>query len=268
MAPPGPRHHGDTSSAGTNGNPAFRFNPTTTGVRALNPPSASAFDAGHVDTYDLRLFNTPSQITMLRIGIAGSDDWCVKKIELLFNGRVAFAQDAVPGGACAAINAGTYLEYSSSTLRNNPSWAGYGTPPALPSGMTAATLRAVATSVTGSAMLSSPGVRWDPAKPLTVVRKSSTTLGVSFGVVIYDPSGIESPFTATITYDVRLSVGSDGNLHATKTNASCCYHYSMSDAVVAHLDTSLSRMTARPAPHNPLRFAIDAFTNITWSYPA
>jgi PLAT/LH2 domain len=258
---------GDNTSAGTTGKPALRFNGTSTGVRTLNPPSNSVFQRGATALYDLRLFATPSQLTMLRIGIAGTDDWCIKKTELIFNGRVAFAQDAVPGGGCAAVSAGTYLEYTSAALRANPAWVAYGTPPALPSGLTATSLNRIVTGVTGSAMLTTPGVAvtWDPAKPLSVVRKTSTSIGISFGVNIRDLSGIETPFKATISYDVRLSVGADGRLHATKTNASCCYHYTMSDAVVAQLDTALSRMTVRPQAPLPLRFVIDSLTNITWS---
>jgi len=267
---------GNTAAAGTDGTPALRFNSTTSGVRTLNPPSKSAFDAGHVDSYDLRLFGSPSEITMLRIGIAGNDDWCVKRVELWFNGRVAFAQDAVPGGACASIKAGTYLQYSSAELRANPAWTGYGTPPPLPTRMTVTDLRALVTSVSGSAMLSSAGVYWDPAVALTVTRKTPTSIGVSFGIRIVDPSGIESSFTAKVTYDAQLFVGTDGKLHVRKTNALCgiivtpngCYQYDMSNAVIAQLDTALSRMTATsPPPHYPLRFGVDAYATITWSRP-
>jgi hypothetical protein len=84
--------------------------------------------------------------------------------------------------------------------------------------------------------------------------------------VISDPSGVESPFGVLITYDVRLYVGQDGNLHAVKSNASCCYHYSMSDHAVAQVDTALARMSARPALHAPLRFTIDSLANVIWTY--
>lgn len=261
---------GDSSTAGTTGKPALRFNGSSTGVRTLNPPSSSAFSPSRSTLYDLRLFDTPSQITMLRIGIAGTDDWCIKRTELLLNGRVAFAQDAVPGGhgACVSIRGGTYLEYSSTALRSNPAWTAYGTPPAYPSGLTATSLRQITTGVTGSAMLTSAPytrVTWDTQVPLRVVRRSSTSLGVSFGVWILDTSGIESPFRATISYDVRLFVGGDGRLHAAKSNPSCCYHYTMSDTAVAQLDTALSRMSVRPGAAIPLRFTIDPLANITWS---
>lgn len=261
---------GDTAAAGTIGKPALRFNGSSTGVRTINPPSSTAFGASRDTTHDLRLFDTPSQITMLRIGIASSDEWCIERVELLFNGRVAFAQDAVPGsgGACVSVRAGTYLEYSSAALRSNSAWTAYGRPPAYPSGLSAYSLRQIATGVTGSAMLTSAPytrVAWDTAVPLRVVRKSSTTLGVSFGVWIYDTSGIESPFRATIRYDVRLFVGVGDRLHAVKANPSCCYHYTMSDAVVTQLDTALSRMSVRPGAAIPLRFAIDSLANITWS---
>jgi hypothetical protein len=115
-------------------------------------------------------------------------------------------------------------------------------------------------------MLSASNVRWDAAAPLTLVRRDSATVRVSFGVWIFDPSGIDSSFTARITYDARLFVGADGRLHTSKANPSCCYHYGMSDAVITQLDQALSRMTTRAAPHDPLRFGVDAATNVTWSF--
>ena len=56
----------------------LRFNGTTTGVRTLNPRANSVFDRSQVAQYDLRLFDSPSQVTMLRIGIGGTDGWCIK----------------------------------------------------------------------------------------------------------------------------------------------------------------------------------------------
>lgn len=262
---------GDTESAGTTGKPAFRFNGTSTGVRTLNPPSTTAFGKSQESTHDLRHFDTPSQMTMLRIGIAGTDEWCIRKTELILNNRVAFSQEAVPGSPkeCKPIRGGTYLEYSYSQMRNNPSWRDFGSPPALPSGMSAATMHQMVTSVTGSAMLSSPlgiVVTWDPARPLRIVRRTTTTVAVSYGVIVYATG--ESPEKAVISYDLRLYVGGDGNLHAFKTNASCCHHYSMTDNALAQVNTALSRMSARPAPHAPLRFTIDSFANVSWTYTA
>jgi hypothetical protein len=257
---------GDTANAGTNGVPAVRLNSSSDGVRVLNPPNSTAFDRGHVDTYDLRLLAAPSSITMLRLGIAGGDDWCVRRVALIINGRAAFDRDAVPGGACATIGPGTYVEFSSTDLRTNPAWANYGTPPPLPTGLSAAALRAYVISATGSAMRATPGVVWDPANPMTLTTGPAKSIAVSYRIRIYDPAGIESPFTARITYNLRFFVGADGRLHVVKENASCCYHYGMSDAVAAQLDTALSRMTARPLPYDPLRFGIDPLTNITWSF--
>jgi hypothetical protein len=252
---------GTTATAGTNGFPALRLNATTTGVRTLNPQSSSAFDAGHVDTYDLRLLASPSQITMLRLGIAGSDDWCVKRVELLFNGRVAFARDAVPGGACASIKGGTYLEYSSADLRSNPAWTRYGAPPALPSRMSATHLRALVSDVTGSQILASTGISWNRAVPVTVTRKAFDIIKVSFGIL---ESRGPFKFPVKISYNLRIFVGTDGRLHAIWP-LSCCDH-GLQVAVMGQLDAALSRMTARPAPHDPLRFGIDADTNIAWRY--
>jgi hypothetical protein len=257
---------GDSPTAGTNGIPAVRLNSTNQGVRTLNPSNSTAFDRAHVDTYDLRLLDRASQITMLRIGIAGNDDWCVKQVTLILNNRVAFDRNVVPGGACATIRAGTYVEYSSTDLRTNPSWVNYGTPPPLPTRLTATDLRAIVANVTGSAMTATAGVSWNPATPLTLTRTTSRTIRVAYGIRIVDPSGIESPFTATITYTLELHVGVDDKLHVRKQNPSCCYHYTMSDAVVAHLDTALTRMTSKPVPHDPLSIGVDAATNINWSY--
>jgi hypothetical protein len=201
---------------------------------------------------------------MLRVGVAGTDDWCVNNVQLYFNGRLAFDQNPPPGGACAG--SGNYVEFSSSALRNNYAWVNYGTPPALPSKLSAAELRALVQDVTGSAMLAAPGMVWNPAVPLNLVKKTASSIRVSFGIRQFDPAGIETPFTVTISYDLQLFTGTDGKLHATKANPSCCYHYTMSDAVVSQLDTALSLMTARPAPHDPLRFGVDAFTNFAWSY--
>lgn len=257
---------GSTATAGTNGIPAVRLNGSSSGVRWLNPPSPTAFDAGRIDTYDLRLLATPSEITMLRIGVAGNDDWCIKKVELLLNGRLAFAHNPVPGNGCASITGGTYVEYSSAALRSNPAWSNYGAPPSLPTGLSAPSLTAIATGVTGSAMRSDTNVGWDMTRPLTVARKTPSSVTVAFGIWIHDPSGIETSFRVRLTYDVQLFVGVDGRLHAFKTNASCCYHYGMSDAVVDHLNTALSRTTDVPVPHAPLRFDVDALSNITWRY--
>ena len=252
-----------TGADGTDGNPALRFNGTTSGVRTLNPPARTAFDAGHVDSYDLRLFGSPSEMTMLRVGIAGSDSWCVKKIELRFNGRTAFVGGPTDG-TCAPVGAGSYLEYSSADLRNNTFWKNYGTPPALPSQMSALDLRALVRDVTGSAMLARPGVHWDASVPLTVVRTSNTTIHVTFGLRISDPDGVEPPNTMRPSYVLRLYVGSDGRLHASLLSWS--FPDGTIQPVVTQLDTALSRMTARPAPHDPLRFGVDALTNIAWSY--
>jgi hypothetical protein len=101
--------------------------------------------------------------------------------------------------------------------------------------------------------------------PLTVAPTTSSIFRVGHGIVVVDPSGIELPCKARITYDVRLFVDADGKLHATKLNASCCYHGQMSNFLVAQLDTALTRMTASP-PASPLRFGIDSSTNLTWSY--
>jgi hypothetical protein len=258
---------GSSAGAGTRVHPSLRFNNSASGTRALNPRSPTAFDANSVTTYDLRLFGSPSEITMLRVGIAGNDPWCVKKIELLFNGRLAFSRTA-PGGGCDTIKAGAPLEYSSAVLRSSGSWTTYGAPPPLPTRMSASDLHALVTGVTGSAMLSATGrtVTWDRAVPLTVVRKTSRSVSVSFGIHVLDPSGVDAPEEARITYDIQLSVGTDGKLHAAKSNPSCCFHFEMSNAVVAQLDMALSRMTARPAPHDPLRFGVDAGTNITWRF--
>jgi hypothetical protein len=254
-----------TDDEGTDGNPALRFNGTTTGVRTLNPPARNAFDAGHVDTYDLRLFGSPSELTMLRIGIAGTDSWCVKKVELRFNGRSAFVRDAVPGGSsCVSLRGGSYLEYSSADLRNNPAWTAYGTPPALPSSMSASSLRTLVRDVTGSAMLAQPSLRWDPAVPFSVVRTSTSTVHVSFGLLEVDPTGIDGINIVRPSYIIGLYVGADGKLHATLRS------WNVSNVtiqpVVTQLDAALSRMTARTAPHDPLRFAVDTSTNINWSY--
>jgi hypothetical protein len=252
---------------GTNGIPAVRLNSTSDGVRVLNPPDSTSFDRGHVDTYDLRLLDTPSAITMLRVGIAGNDDWCIKDVSLIINNRLAFAGDAVPDSeGCKTIGPGTYVEFSSTDLRTNSAWVNYGTPPALPTRLAAVDLLAMVRSATGSAMTATPGVYWDSANPLKLATKTSRSIKVAYGIQVFDPAGIESPFKATITYDVRFFVAADGQLHALKENASCCYHGTMSDAVVTQLDKALSRMTAMPLPHLPLTFAVDAVTNISWSY--
>lgn len=258
---------GTTAGAGTRVHPSLRFNNSASGTRALNPPSPTAFDANRVTTYDLRLFGSPSEITMLRVGIAGNDNWCIKRIDLLFNGRLAFRRTP-PGTGCDMVRAGTPLDISSTMLRSNSLWATYGAPPPLPTRMSATDLRALVTFVTGSAMLSATGrtVTWDRAVPVTVVRKTSRSVSVSFGVRVLDPSGVDAPETPRITYDIQFSVGTDGKLHAAKSNPSCCFHFEMSNAVVAQLDTALSRMTARPAPHDPLRFGVDAGANIIWRF--
>jgi hypothetical protein len=258
---------GDTAAAGTTGTPALRFNGSSTGVRSLNA-TGNPWGASHNTVYDLRLFDSPSQMTMLRIGVTGTDDWCIKRTELLFNGRVAFAQDAVPGsgGACVSIRGGTYLEYSYAAMRSNPAWISYGTPPAYPRSLPATSLRQIVAGVTGSAMLSTgdnPTVRWDVERPLVITRKTSTSINISYGIRFSTP--VEPTNTAIITYDVRLFRGTDDRLHAAKANPSCCYHYTMSDAVVAQLDTALSRMSVRPGAAIPLRFTIDSLTTISWS---
>jgi hypothetical protein len=245
---------------GTDGHPAIRFNPSSTGVRTLNPQSTAAFDRGHVDTYDLRLLDSAKQITMLRLGIA-SDRWCIKKVELLFNNRIAFADEP---GQRGCVQPGTNLDYNSSQLRHNSKWLNYGTPPALPHGLSATNLRALVSSVTGSAMLATPDYWWNRAVPVSITRTNSSTLRVSFGILVFD--GVVDTREETVTYDVRLFRGSDGRLHAKTASPAGPNDGTMVDAVVAQLNKSLSRMTARPQPPNPLRFGIDAFTNITWSY--
>jgi hypothetical protein len=255
-----------TGSTGTDDPPAVRLNAGASGVRWLNPPSRSAFDAGHVDTYDLRLVSTPSEITMLRLGVASAAGWCVKKVELLFNNRLAFARNTVNGTGCATITGGTYVEFSSAALRTDPLWSGYGTPPPLPAALGAADFRKLVTDVTGTAMVAEAGVAWDPASSPAVTRKTATSVRVAHGLRVSDPSGIESPSTVQIAYDIQLFVGTDTKLHATKSNATCCYHYGISDAVVTQVDTALSRMTAHPVPHDPLRFSVDVSPGVTWAY--
>ena len=251
-----------TGSDGTAGNPAIRFNSTTSGVRTLNPEATSAFAAGRVDSYDLRLFGTPSELTMLRLGIAGTDSWCVAKVELRFNGRTAFVDD--PAGSCVSLQGGSYLEYSYADLRSNAAWRNYGTPPPLPSSMSATDLRPLVRDVTGSAMLADSSLRWDPSVPSSVVRSSLTSVTVSLGLLVVDPGGVEPINTVRPSYVIGLYVGSDGRLHATLRSWNV--ENIVMRPVVTQLDTALSRMTARPAPHDPLRAAVDASTNINWTY--
>jgi hypothetical protein len=256
---------GTVAGAGTVGTPALRFNTSTTGVRCLNPAAAGSFSAGKVTTYDLRLFRDPSEITMLRLGVTGTDAWCVQKVELLLNNRLAFS--AMPGGSCVSIAGGTYLEYSQAAIRSNPAWQSYGSIPSLPSSLSALELRNLVSSVSGSAIAADPTYRWDLGRaPLLITRTTSSTFTVSVGIDDVDPSSIDRPNPFVMSYAVRLFTGTDGLLHAQQMSASCTCNNSLSQPVVAQLDTALSRMTARPSPHYPLRFGMDAYTNISWSY--
>ncbi len=116
----------------------------------------------------------------------------------------------MPGGACATIKAGSYIEFSSAALRSNPACVGYGTPPQLPSGISHGLVSVMSTSVTGSAMLSSPLVDWDRSAPLTGTRRSSTALAIAFGVITYDAAGLETPAKVTVTHDVQLYRRAEG----------------------------------------------------------
>jgi hypothetical protein len=251
-----------TSDTGTNRKPVMRFNRTAAGVRAMNPRSRGTF--GPVpDKYDLRLLDSPSRITMLRLGIAGSKDRCVRRIELFFNGKRAF-DATVPASTCE-IRGGKNIEFSSTELRRNRAWTGYTLPP-LPTELRAGDLERMVTGVTGSAMSSVRGISWDLAVPLTIVRTTSSMFRVSFGILIKVPPEPEN--SATLSYQVRLFVGREGRLRATKVGEPCCADYEpMYDAVVGQLDTALNRLTVRPVgEQDPLTFGIDALTNIDWRW--
>jgi hypothetical protein len=258
---------GTVPDAATKGHPAIRFNPTTTGVRTLNPQSPTAFSRGREVTHDVRLFNDASQITMLRLGIAGADNWCVQKVQLVLNDRIAFSW-VVSGGTCARIEQGARnLDFSFADLRNNPAWKAYGQPPALPRRMSLADLRARIASVTGSAILTMPRVSWDLLTPVRVFRKTSTTVGVTYALMARD----RFPFTARkvpITFDVRFSVGFfDGKLHSEMRNpVPTDYAGRASGPAVADLNTALTRMTTVPLPHPPLSFGVDAGANLSWRF--
>jgi hypothetical protein len=183
---------GSNVNEGTDGHPAIRFNSSSTGVRTLNPQSKAAFDRGHIDKYDLRLLDSAKQIQMLRIGIA-SDRWCIAKLELLLNNRVAFADTprdspfTLRDESC--VEPGTNLEYSSFQLRHNSEWLEYGTPPSLPHGLGATNLRRLVSSVTGSAMLATPEYQWNRSVPVSITRRTSYTFRVTFGILVLDPNG-------------------------------------------------------------------------------
>lgn len=248
-----------TDDGKTTGTPAVRLNPTQAGVWWLYTPPTH-LTQGRVYTYDLRPLATPAEITMLRIGVDGDNKWCLEKVELLLNNRPAFA-DSTP--RCVGAG-GINIDYSWPTLRNSSAWRNYGAPPPLPSGLNAADLQAIVTDVTGAALRARPNVEWDALRPLTVRRKSPTSVTVSFGAW-GPPDDPRDDWLHKITYDVQMYVGPDGKLHALKTNASG-NDFRTGDAVAAHLNIALSRMTDVPAPHPPLYFNVGALANIAWSY--
>ena len=252
----------EAAHPGTTGTPALRFNGTSTGVRWVKPPSSTALAPGAVTTFDLGQFRRPSDITMLRLGVTGSNDWCVKRLELFFNNRKAFS--ASPSTATRTIKAGKVITYSSTALRGNWYWRHYGTPPALPSSMSAAHLRSLVTSATGSALATDPRHQWNLARaPLTITRNSSHSFTVSMGLKEVDPTGIDPPNAFILRYSVLLYAGTDGLLHARLLSGD---GHGLSPKVIAQLDTALRRMTVRPLPHDPLRFGITAFNTIAWQY--
>lgn len=67
-----------------------------------------------------------------------------------------------------------------------------------------------------------------------------------------------------LSYEVLLSAGTDGKLHASQRSVSNGSFPELVDPVIAHLDTALSRLTTRPAPHDPLQFGVDFNSNISW----
>lgn len=244
---------------GTTGTPALRLNSSSAGVWWLNPDKPSRFTRGDSTTYDLGLLKTPSQITMLRLGVTGSDKWCVRLIELRLNGRVAFSK-APPTGTC--IRGGRYYEYSSTAIRNDPRWRTYGTPPARPTTMSAAHLRTLIEHTIGSRM---PKAHyWGTKRPnITITRLSSTLFRV--GVRLNIDDGADKNWANPLFW-VRLYRGADGLLHA---RAAASQDNRISGPVVVQLDAALSRMSQRSPIwlHIPVtRFWMTTTTAIGWSY--
>lgn len=265
----------DDGDGAGDGTPMLRLNRTATGVRVLNPRASKAFEpipglGARVDRYDLRLLDSPSRITMLRLGIAGDGGWCVRKIELLFNGKPAF-RDRIDKDRCR-ITPAKPLEYTSAQLRSNALWAGF-SPPPLPRRLDRVDLEEIVTGVTGSTLRSLSGTDWDRAVPLTIARLTSKTFRVRFGIwVALDDSAGDS-FRVRVSHVVRLFAGPEGRLRATGIGASCspaCNNHqevALSDAVVAQLNTALNRLTVRPAGEtDPLSFGMDALKNIAWRW--
>jgi hypothetical protein len=253
-----------TSLYGTDGHPAIRFNSSSTGVRTLNPPATSAFDAGTDETHDVKLFGTPSEITMLRIGI-DTGQWCLKKVDLVLNGRVAFSYDSAqhPGDVwplgCYLVKPGKYLEFSSADLRGSAQWQSYAVPP-LPTALPGSQLRATVSDVTGSTLLGLPPAVWNSAVPLTVADVDTKTVRYSYGV---SPDPVEF-YSETPVFLVRYFIGGDGRLHAKLVSATACSSTcDLAGPVITQLNTALNRMTAFPTPH-PLTFSVDSGANLTW----
>jgi hypothetical protein len=254
--------------------PVLRFNRNTTGVRTMKPRSISAYIPARAQKYDLRLFDSPSRITMLRLGIPGSEPWCVKKVELFFNGRLAFDDlvtnaDTTDDHECR-IKGGTYIEYTSVRLRSDDKWTSYGSPPPLPTRLRAEDLWSIVTGVTGSTLESFPFIYWDIAVPLDIVRLTASTFRVSFGINVSPPG---DNVQAKVSFRVRLFVGPEGRLRATNLGVPLCTpacqgrEEPLMDRVVAHLNTALNRLTIRPVgEQDPLSFGMDALTNIAWRW--
>ena len=252
---------GTSSGGGTAAIPAVRINGTSGGVTNLHTWSPNSFGAGAVTSYDLGLVATPADITMLRFGIPTNDDWCIRSVRLFINDRVAFSENAAPGGiSCVTVRSGgVNLEWSSTALRSNPAWLAYGPAPTRPSSLSFGSLCDRTLSAIGSAMPSNTD--WVRSVAPTFQRLSSTTLRVSYVVKISPP--IDSPFQARITYDVKLEGGS--LIRLVRSGGPTAYEGSMVTAAITQNDLALQRITADPLRLGTLLPSFDGSSNVVWS---
>lgn len=90
------------------------------------------FSRGATQTYDLRLhyINTLSDLESLTIEKTGSDGWCVRKIELIINGRAIFVRDfGVNGRWLDNSGSSSRIFYiSAAQMRAESAWINYTSP--------------------------------------------------------------------------------------------------------------------------------------------
>ena len=204
-----------------------------------------------------------SDVTQLTIDLEGSDDLCLREIELELNGRRAYQRDVGPA-ACMPVTDGTNLFITHDELRASPDWQSMGFPNRPPF-VDYAWLEAVTTSIIGDVLhdyddihFASPGTDGNPV--VEYVDASTVRFEYSFWK--------DSVFPITLSFDLVTSTWCEagmtrGSVSVDNINADTAgwlyLVYPFAEAVIEYYEPSADVQLDVDIP-----IACNSATPLTW----